>query len=184
LKYCYSCKQEKELIYFNKNKRNKDGYATECRDCKISYLAKYREENREVLREKDRAFKEQHREVINERNRVSYHIKKVDEEFLEKKRKHHRTYKSRNKGKVNSDTAKRYTAKMKRIPKWVTKDELKQISELYKLATKISQETGIPHHVDHEVPLQGEFVSGLHTISNLRIITAQENCSKNNKFSV
>lgn len=38
-------------------------------------------------------------------------------------------------------------------------------------------------HVDHIIPLKGRQVSGLHIETNLRIIPAQENVRKSNKWS-
>ena len=41
-KICRTCKQEKLLSEFNKDKRQKDGYATQCKECKHAYLYNYR----------------------------------------------------------------------------------------------------------------------------------------------
>jgi hypothetical protein len=82
----------------------------------------------------------------------------------------------------NESSKKYYERYPDRLPKWITKEEESQIRSMYKLCRKISKITGIPHEVDHVLPLQGRLVSGLHTISNLQIITKEQNATKSNKL--
>lgn len=67
-------------------------------------------------------------------------------------------------------------ARKKRVkqatPQWA---DLKAITEFYKNCPK-------GFHVDHVVPLMGENVSGLHTISNLQYLSKQDNLKKRNIF--
>jgi hypothetical protein len=37
LKYCSTCKKDKPIDQFNKNKTKKDGYATQCKTCRSEY---------------------------------------------------------------------------------------------------------------------------------------------------
>lgn len=89
-----------------------------------------------------------------------------------------------NKGKVNSFTAARHTAKMKRQPTWLSKEQKQYIRCLYQLSAMRSRESDIKWHVDHVVPLQGENVSGLHVPWNLKVIPAADNIKKTNKWQV
>lgn len=58
------------------------------------------------------------------------------------------------------------------------------IDALYLEARRLTRDTGIAHQVDHEIPLRGKLVSGLHIETNMRIITAFDNGTKKNKFEV
>jgi hypothetical protein len=55
--------------------------------------------------------------------------------------------------------------------------------EIYKERIRLSEETGIPHHVDHVWPLQGDIVKGLHVPQNLRVIPATDNVRKHNNLT-
>jgi len=77
---------------------------------------------------------------------------------------------------------KRRAMQLQRTPKWDPDAHL--IVAKYQLAAMLTQASGIPHHVDHIIPLQGKNVSGLHTFSNLRVIPGEENVKKSNKYPV
>ena len=84
-----------------------------------------------------------------------------------------------NKGKRNAIVAKRKYSLIARTPPWA---DIKKIKAVYIEASRITKETGIPHEVDHIIPLQGEFVSGLHVHTNLQILTREQNRSKGNRY--
>ena len=72
------------------------------------------------------------------------------------------------------------TMRFQSVPVWA---DWKEIWKFYYLAKAMTKKTGIPHQVDHIVPLKGKNVSGLHVHWNLRVITATENRIKRNKFA-
>jgi hypothetical protein len=75
--------------------------------------------------------------------------------------------------------SKRKACKLNRTPKWA---DFSAIQRIYCKARRLTIKTGIVHHVDHIVPLQGKYVSGLHVEHNLQILTATQNMSKHNRF--
>jgi flagellum-specific peptidoglycan hydrolase FlgJ len=101
----------------------------------------------------------------------------------EGKRKHRAWLESESgRASANASNAKRRASIKSQTPVWVSDEELKEIKKLYKEAARLSRETGVKHHVDHIIPLQGELVCGFHCLDNLQILTESENCSKNNRF--
>jgi len=77
--------------------------------------------------------------------------------------------------------AQRRANELSATPSWV---DLGAVKEIYELCTQLQIVTGIPHEVDHIVPLRGARVSGLHVPWNLQILSRDENRRKGNKFAV
>ena len=85
-----------------------------------------------------------------------------------------------NKGLYRAKGAKYRAAKLKATPSWA---DLEQIRRIYTACVSITERTGVEHHVDHIIPLQGEDVCGLHVEKNLAIIPAQMNLQKSNTYN-
>ena len=81
--------------------------------------------------------------------------------------------------KRRQNRSKHRALKIKATPKWI---DPASFDKIYFEAMRISEETGVKHHVDHIVPLTHRLVCGLHVPWNLQILTASENCRKHNHF--
>lgn len=89
----------------------------------------------------------------------------------EKENKRAKEYKSNNKAKINNIVARRRSKSKVEI----SKEEQKAIAMIYKEASRLTRETGISYHVDHIIPIAK---GGKHVLSNLQILTAEENLKK------
>lgn len=73
---------------------------------------------------------------------------------------------------------RRVARKKQATPAWA---DNKAILVFYHEAARLTKETGIPHDVDHIVPLQSRLVCGLHVEHNMQVLTADVNKSKGNR---
>lgn len=98
----------------------------------------------------------------------------------EKSRAIRRRYAKANAGQARAHCAAYRAQKKRAMPEWADGDRIKS---LYIEARRLTEETGVPHEVDHIVPLQHKSVCGLHVSWNLQIVTREENRKKFNSFA-
>jgi hypothetical protein len=101
------------------------------------------------------------------------------QQLPQKYRQASKKFREANRWKKNADTATRRASLRGACPSWADR---KQILMFYKTASRVSAQTGIPHEVDHIVPLRGKGVCGLHVPYNLQVITADANLRKGNRL--
>ena len=176
---------------FGKSSKHKDGYLSNCKLCVSEKRKKYFKENPEAyknkqLREKvwksknkkrvlelDANYRSNNRDKLNKKSRDYYKNNK------ESVRKHKQKYEINNPEVRAKIKVKRRLAKANAIPKW---SESEKIKTIYQKAKWLESITGLKYHVDHIIPLQGKNVCGLHVWSNLQILEASLNCSKQDKY--
>lgn len=145
---------------------------------KRAYEKAYRENNKDKCRKAQTRSIEKNPEKYKERQR------KWRKNNPEKCKEHERRSIERGPGAKPARVRKRQAAKLKRTPPWLTSDHLRMIESLYHAAKLLTEKTGVQHHVDHIVPLQGRVVSGLHVPWNLQIIPWDENLKKGNGWTI
>jgi len=69
-KVCGSCKQQKPLADFNKNRSSKDGLQAYCRPCNRAMVLKWQKDHPDKANAKGTAWKREHRDQHNEANRA------------------------------------------------------------------------------------------------------------------
>jgi len=105
------------------------------------------------------------------------HSRKTRIRCAEKIKETKKRYHERNAGLKNFWDANRRAAEKQATPAWADQFIMKEAFHLAKLREKA---TGFKWHVDHIVPLQSRIVCGLHAHTNIQVIPATVNMSKNN----
>jgi hypothetical protein len=136
------------------------------------------------LRDRNIAHRAQRKWYINNSDKVRQYQRKWVSENRLAARSWYTNWRVNNPDKDAAKTAKRHATKLHATPQWLTPDDLFMIEFQYLKAETLTLMTGVKHHVDHIVPLQGKNVCGLHVPQNLQVLTANENISKSNKWAL
>ena len=154
-----------DKIYSDKNKDKRNAYAKQ-----------YRKDNPEKIKvlAKDWA-------VANPEKIKGYAVK-ATKAWLERNPEYLKEHYKANKERYVAARARRRAAQESATPTWLTAIDKAMIQEMYDVSEARYIQTGIKHHVDHIVPINGKGVAGMHVPWNLQVITAHENLSKGWRF--
>lgn len=131
-----------------------------CTLCEKEYNKKWSSENPDKRLEIYARYRE------NNQEKIKIRIKKYYEE---------------NKQDYVRRRLKRRERTMHATPSWADSEQMQKV---YNEASRLTETTGVPHEVDHIIPLQGDYVCGLHVHQNLRAIPVSKNRSKGKRFNL
>ncbi len=169
-KLCTKCNVVKTCNGFHKSKATADGLQSQCKECRKIAFQKYKTNNEERRKILQRKWNQTNQERRREQAR-RYKANNLDLVHEREKR-----YRENNPGKVLARINKRRADLKNRTPAWLTEEQLQEIQQLYIKAQELDLE------VDHIVPLNGKYVSGLHVPWNLQLLTKEANRAKRNHF--
>jgi 5-methylcytosine-specific restriction endonuclease McrA len=108
-------------------------------------------------------------------------IARAQARTVAQKNRYKKKYKSANPELYKELTNVRRRRYREATPTWLSAEQKLEIRFHYRMAIALSRATGIPHAVDHIIPIQGEDVCGMHVPWNMQVITQEENLKKSNK---
>ena len=173
---CTKCNIEKTLDSFYKRKDRPLGIKSECKECTKSSI-----NSRNRLPESKRKLKQYNHEyyVANCTSKIQAskeYYAENREAILARQKIASKAYYQAHRAEVYARGAKRRALKLKQTP---PDADMQKIAEFYKESERLTNETGMAHHVDHIMPLSK---GGLHHQDNLQVLTATENLKKGAKL--
>ena len=151
-------------------------YNEKNRDKRSAYAKQYRKDNPEKVKALFESWSEKNPEKIK-----AYGVK-AGRAWHERNPDYSSNFYKANKERYVAARARRRAAQESATPSWLTAVDKAMIQEMYDVSEARYIQTGIKHHVDHIVPINGKGVSGMHVPWNLQVITAHENLSKGWRF--
>lgn len=185
---CKECLRERHIRDYTKNHTL---HLQRSKEWKEKNRDKVREQNRlwnannqDKRRQYQRKYTQAHPNEVTKRGKVwrdnnpDYHFK-YNKDWRANHPNYAKLYRDNNRGKFLANHAAYRAAKKQASAKWSKKEAIEKI---YEQAKTLTVATGVPHEVDHIVPLQHPVVCGLHCEDNLQILTKHENRTKFNHF--
>lgn len=184
--HCKVCGRKKSKDWAEKNKEKLKDVK---KKSNAKYLAKMtdNEEYKEKQRLRAKEYRIRNGDKIRARQAIrrKTHKEKIKgfaakyrETHKEQIKAWHANHNKTHRAELNARLWKYRAAKRRALVKWA---DIKAIQVIYAKCHRLSKWLDLKHHVDHIVPLQSDFVCGLHCEANLRIISESDNISKGNR---
>jgi hypothetical protein len=174
---CSRCSTTKPCSAFG---QRKDGtYKGRCRDCCSQSERERRQLHGDHVRALEKAYRDRDVEgrlAVERRAYAKRALLKAADIRANRVR-----WERANRQKTAAWSAVKRARRHGAAPRWLTVEQRAEIAALYRLAAKLSSETGDKHHVDHIEPVAGADVCGLHVPWNLQVIPATANQAKGNR---
>lgn len=142
-----------------------------------AYNRAYYQANKEKISAQRKQIRQQ------EPLRFAKYNQEYAEKYPQKIKIRNEIYRRKNLSAVVERTRRYQLNLRKRVPKWLTEKDWKIIKSQYAMAAWLNLTMfGLRYEVDHILPLNGKYVSGLHTPNNLQIVQRKINRSKGNRY--
>lgn len=193
MRTCTKCGETKPLSEYHVDRGASEGRSRKCKECAKAKSRAWNSENRG----RKKGTREAYHSNAENRSKKRLYDREWREKNLDRKRANDRRYCGENSekavervrqwraakgGEINiirrPEYARRRAKLRSAFPPWADREE---IAKVYAQAERLSAETGIPHEVDHIIPLAGKNISGLHVHENLRAIPKSQNRRKSRK---
>jgi hypothetical protein len=171
-KKCTKCKEVKSLDNYDFRNRKNNTYMPSCKLCRKKEHSEYYKKNKHWINPSRYEYNKKYR--LDNPEKTKFWQNDWRKKNYELSLELHRRYYRKNKKKRHANSRKYELSKIKATPKWLTKDQLNLITQMYISCPE-------DHHVDHIVPLRGKTVCGLHVPWNLQHLPAKENLKKGNR---
>lgn len=187
---CKACILARSHAWRKANKERAAARARAYDKANLQRRRAWREANKERLAAKWRAWYETHKESERAKARLRGQVNKKRKNEThrawgrahpDRRLAYGRSWTKRHPAEKRAAKARRRAAELRQLAEWADHEAIKAI---YAEAIRLTRETGIKHHVDHVIPLQGKLVWGLHVETNLQILTAKDNHKKGNRLDL
>lgn len=193
MKSCLLCKQEKPLEDFHRHSSNISGRTSYCKPCMKSYKQQYETKNKEKITAYGLKYRQENKEKLREKFKQNYSKPEVRERHLARGqwwresrqdayKEGQRAWRENNPEKLAHYSAYHRALRKQAIPNWYSEFDDFVVKEAYRLSRLRAKFTGILWEVDHIIPIAGRTVCGLHVWNNFAVIPASENRSKFNRY--